>query len=160
MKQQSVWSISATFLTEPSIGVHSKFPTLWQISSTIIIFHLIGKPPVWKCTTCLRTNPWWRPELFSQSLYHQPGYAHHPSSSAWLYLWSVSDLSVHAHMYGAHMCAWVCVGEQSIVGELLLSWQGWVLIGTPSVWYECRCHDENSKDRPTLIHSYGAATVS
>lgn len=23
------------------------------------------------------------------------------------------------------------------------------------MWYECRCHGENSTDRPTLIHSYG-----
>lgn len=58
------------------------------------------------------------------------------------------------------VCVCVCtcmvrVGELSIVGELLLSWQGWVLIGTPSEWYECRCHSENSTDRPTLIHSYG-----
>lgn len=47
------------------------------------------------------------------------------------------------------------VGEQSIVGELLLSWQGWLLIGTPREWYECRCHSENATDGPTLIHSYG-----
>lgn len=57
-----------------------------------------------------------------------------------------------AHTLGAHIH--VHVVELSIVGELLLSWQGWVLIGTPSVWYECRCHGENSTDRPTLIHSY------
>lgn len=57
------------------------------------------------------------------------------------------------HMHGAHER--VRVGEMSIVGELLLSWQGWVLIGTPSEWYECRCHSENSTDRPTPIHSYG-----
>lgn len=56
-----------------------------------------------------------------------------------------------AHTLGAHIH--VHVVELSIVGELLLSWQGWVLIGTPSVWYECRCHGENSTDRPTLIHS-------
>lgn len=55
-------------------------------------------------------------------------------------------------------CICVCVGgrgEESFGGELLLSWQGRVLIGTPSEWYECRCHNENSKGRPTLIHSYG-----
>lgn len=97
---------SATFLTKPNIVVQSKFPTLWQFSSVIIIFQLIGKPPVWKCTTCLRTNPRWRPELFSQSLYHQPGYAHHPSSSAWLYLWFVSDLCVCAHV--SCTCVYVC----------------------------------------------------
>lgn len=55
-------------------------------------------------------------------------------------------------MERACTCAWE---SPSIVGELLLSWQGWVLIGTPSEWYERRCHRENSTDRPTLIHSYG-----
>lgn len=123
----------------------------------IIIPHVTGKPPVRKKrATCLRTNPWGRPELFSQSLYHQPGYAHHPSSSARLCVCGLS---------AACVCVCVCahawcivrarVAELSIVGELLLSWQGWVLIGTPSEWYECRCHSENSTDRPTLIHSYG-----
>ena len=56
-------------------------------------------------------------------------------------------------VHGAHVR--VRVGERSIVGEPLLSWQGWVLIGTPSEWYECRCHSETSTDRPTLVHSYG-----
>ncbi len=65
----------------------------------------------------------------------------------------LSAACVCAHMHGAHVR--VRVVELSIVGELLLSWQGWVLIGTPSEWYECRCHRENSTDRPTLIHSHG-----
>lgn len=65
----------------------------------------------------------------------------------------LSAARVCVHMHGAHVR--VRVGEQSIVEELLLSWQGWVLIGTPSEWYECWCHTENSTDRPTLIHSYG-----
>lgn len=62
-------------------------------------------------------------------------------------------LHVCAHTLGSRTHA-RAVGL-GIVGELLLSWQGWVLIGTPSVWYECWCHGENSSDRPTLIHSYG-----
>ena len=130
------------------------FFILWKYSCEIIILHITDKPPVWKkATTCLRTNPWWRPELFSQSLYHQPGYAHHPSSSALLCLWSVSSC-VYACTRTVHM--YTCVrGERCIVGELLLSWQGWVLIGTPSECYECWCLNENSTDRHTLIHSYG-----
>lgn len=52
-------------------------------------------------------------------------------------------------------CVVACAGGLSIVGELALSWQGWVLIGTPSEWYECRRHGENSTDKPALIYSYG-----
>lgn len=108
------------------------------------------KPPVReKAATWLRTSPpgGFRPELFSQSPYQQPGYAHHPSSSARRCLWSVS-----------RECA--CTRERTpagaalgIVGEPRLCWQGWVLIGTPSV--RRRCHGENSDDRPARIGSCG-----
>lgn len=113
---------------------------------------MVWKPPVReKAATWLRTSPpgGCRPELFSQSPYQQPGYAHHPSSSARRCLWSVSS-----------ECACACTRECApavaalgIVGEPRLCWQGWVLIGAPSARH--RCHGENSDDRPTRIGSCG-----
>ncbi|KAK1893002.1 Peptidyl-prolyl cis-trans isomerase FKBP62, partial [Dissostichus eleginoides] len=54
----------------------------------------------------------------------------------------------------------VCVGELSIVGELLLSWQGWVLIGTPSEWYECRCHGHWDRFSPKVSKFEGGKESS
>lgn len=107
-------------------------------SCKIIILRITSKPPVWKkLATCLRTNLWWRPELFSQSLYHQPGYAHHPSSSAWLCLWSVSNtcMCAHARRTGACGRAEYCWRAGALLAGVGFNWNTqWVVWVPVSQW--------------------------
>jgi len=114
-------------------------------SSTSLINHLCGSvPPAWgeslgEGQSCLA-------KVYTTSQVMHTIHHRQPDCVCGL-----SAACGYVHMYGEY----VGVGEWRIVGELLLSWQGWVLIGTPSEWYECWCHNENSTDGPTLIHSYG-----
>lgn len=62
----------------------------------------------------------------------------------------LSAKCVCVHMHGAH-----AYGKSEYCWRAVALLAGWVLIGTPSEWYECWCHTENSTDRPTLVHSYG-----
>lgn len=112
-------------------------------------------------TTCLRTNPWWRPELFSQSLYHQPGYAHHPSSSAWLCLWSVSSVCLCAHAWSVCVCvcgrAEYCWRAVALLAGVGFNWNTqWVVWVPVSRWKLYRQAHTDSLIRGTTV-SWGAA---